>query len=269
MIRLIFTFLFSVLLISHNLVAQEWEGGLWGGISNYFGDLNTSTSFEFMGPAAGVFARYNAENRFALKTGLNFGMVAFDDATSTHIYQNTRSLSFKSNIYELSTHLEFNFFKYVRYKEELSFTPYLLAGFSVFYFNPKAEVNGTWVALSPLQTEGKSYSKINFAIPVGGGFKYSFTPFWTIALEIANRKTFTDYIDDVSDEYIDQATFRAANGDPGKNLADPSGEVGDPIGREGQQRGFRNKNDDFLMVGISISYAFRKIKCPKPSTLFN
>ncbi len=265
----IFTITLFTALISANLQAQEWEAGIWGGVANYFGDLNTNTSFEFVGPATGVFARYNAGSRFAVKTGLNFGIVAFDDATSPHNYQNRRNLSFKSKIYESSTHIEFNFFKYVRYKEELSFTPYLLTGFSLFYFNPQAEVGGAWVDLRPLQTEGESYSSINFAIPIGGGFKYSFTPFWTLAIEIANRKTFTDYLDDVSDEYIDQSAYQAANGDPGQNLADPSGEVGEPIGRDGQQRGFRNKSDDFLMIGISISYAFRKVKCPKPGTLFN
>jgi len=248
-----------------SLQAQEWEYGAWLGTANYFGDLNTNTSFESTGPAGGLFARYNLSSRFAFKMGANGGMVAFDDAISNYPYQEVRNLSFRSEIVELTGNVEFNFFKYVKHKEQFTFTPYVLTGFSVFYFNPKAKYNGQWHALQKLQTEGEKYSRISFAIAVGGGFKYSFNPFWTIALEIATRKTFTDYLDDVSDVYVADDQLAAG---PAQALADRSGEVTEPIGQPGKQRGNVRKNDDYLFIGIGISYTFRTIKCPKPNTIF-
>jgi len=40
-------------------------------------------------------------------------------------------------------------------------------------------------------------------IPMGGGFKYYIRENIYIGFEILRRKTFTDYIDDVSKKYID------------------------------------------------------------------
>lgn len=247
--------------------AQELEYGGWIGVSNYFGDLNSNASFEFMGPAGGLFFRYNLGTRFAFKQGLNYGKVSFEDAVSEFSYQQSRNLSFKSDIAEFSSHVEFNFFKYDREKKQYRFTPYLFMGISVFYFNPKAEYEGEWYALQPLQTEGKKYARINVAIPLGGGFKYSFTPYWTLGMEGGFRKTFTDYLDDVSDVY---PGFIPGNGDPSLEnaLSDRSGEVTDPpIGTEGKQRGFREFKDGFLFFGISISYSPIRMKCPKPSRI--
>ncbi len=247
--------------------AQELEYGGWVGVANYFGDLNSNASFEFLGPAGGMFFRYNLGTRFAFKNGFNYGKVSFEDAVSEFTYQQSRNLSFKSDIVEFSSHVEFNFFKYDREKKQHSFTPYLLTGISVFYFNPKAEFEGDIYALQPLETEGKKYSRINFAIPVGGGFKYSFTPYWTLGLEGGFRKTFTDYLDDVSDVY---PGLLAGNGDPSlaNSLSDRSGEVTDPPnGKQGKQRGFEERKDGYMFFGISISYSPIRMKCPKPSKI--
>jgi hypothetical protein len=246
------------------LFSQELEYGGWAGVANYFGDINSNASFEFLGPAGGLFFRYNLGTRFSFKNGLNYGRVGFHDDVSDFPYQQARNLSFKSDIFEFSSHVEFNFFKYDREKKHLSFTPYLLVGVSVFYFNPKTEYEGDIYALQPLQTEGKSYSRVSFGVPIGGGFKYSFSPYWAIGIEGGLRKTFTDYVDDVSTVYpggLNDGTLSAS-------LSDRSGEVTDPsIGFEGKQRGFAERNDDFLFMGVSISYSPIKVKCPKPSRI--
>lgn len=247
-----------------NSFSQELEYGGWLGVSNYFGDLNTNASFEYIGPAGGLFFRYNLGTRFSFKQGLNYGRVAFADDVSEFPYQQARNLSFKSDIFDFSSTVEFNFFKYDREKRHLSFTPYLLVGISVFYFNPKAEYEGEEYSLQPLQTEGESYSRVSVGVPIGGGFKYSFTPYWAIGIEGGFRKTFSDYLDDVSSTYIANLN----DGTIGSTLADRSGEVTDPpIGREGKQRGFAERNDEYLFVGISISYSPIRMKCPKPSQI--
>ncbi len=257
---------FVVLLLSKPATAQDWEIGGMMGVANYFGDLNNNGSFEFIGPSAGVFVRKNIGYRFAYKIGLQYGRVAFEDASSDNPFQNIRNLSFKSNIVEFSNQIEINFFKYDKRKRENSFTPYLLIGISGFYFNPTTKLDDQKVTLQPVGTEGqtladtdgKPYSRFHIAVPVGGGFKYSFNPFWALGIEGGFRFAFSDYIDDVS------TTF---SGDNSSLIADRSGEVGDPIGYNGKQRGDKTENDRFLFIGITISYTILKERCPKPSKI--
>lgn len=266
-------FIGLTLALPSKLVAQDWEYGIMAGFSNYFGDLNSNTSFEYIGPAAGFFTRYNINGRLAWKSGFYYGKVTFSDEGSPDPFQRARNLSFSSNIMEISTQIEINFFQYNKRREDQRFTPYLLAGFGGFFFNPKAELNGEMYALQPVGTEGqnvdgKRYLRVSIAIPVGGGFKYNFHPAWTVGLELGVRKTFTDHLDDVGGNYpvsvvafnLDQATAGA--------LSDRSGEVGEPIGRVGKQRGLSPKNDDYLFAGITLSYTVLKTRCPKPGKVF-
>lgn len=254
--------------------AQEWEYGVWLGFSNYFGDLNSHTSFEYIGPGTGFFTRLNLNDRFAVKGGFNYGRVGFADEASPDPFQQARNLSFSSNILEVTAQFEVNFFRYNKRKSHLNFTPYLLAGISGFYFNPKAELDGQKYALQPIGTEGQNtvdshsgrYKRISYAIPVGGGFKYSFHPAWTVGLELGVRKTFTDYLDDVSGVYpMDVVAFGNVPNSVANALSDRSGEVGEPIGSPGKQRGLSSKNDDFMFFGLTLSYTVLKTKCPSPS----
>lgn len=256
--------------------AQEWEYGMWAGFSNYFGDLNTRTSFEYMGPGVGAFTRYNMGYRFAWKNGFNFGSVSYADEASPDPFQRARNLSFRSNIVEVTSQIEINFFKYDRRRDQFKFTPYLTFGVSGFYFNPKAELDGETYALQPVGTEGqndeatgkKPYSRVSFAIPVGGGFKYSFHPAWTLGIELGVRKTFTDYLDDVSTTYPTNVYSFAVQRSIAEALSDRSSEVGEPIGYPGKQRGMSKKKDDFMFFGLSLSYTVLKVRCPKPSGNF-
>lgn len=255
--------------------AQEWDYGVWAGFSNYFGDLNTRTSFEYMGPGAGVFTRYNMGYRFAWKNSFNFGKVSFADEASPDPFQRARNLSFHSNIIEIASQIEINFFKYDRRNDRNKFTPYLTFGVAGFYFNPKAELNGETYTLQPVGTEGqndaangkKPYSRVNFAIPIGGGFKYSFHPAWTLGVELGVRKTMTDYLDDVSGTYPANVYSFAVSRNIAEALSDRSGEVGEPIGYAGKQRGMSSKKDDYLFFGLSLSYTVLKVRCPWPSRI--
>lgn len=101
------------------------------------------------------------------------------------------------------------------------FRPYGLIGIGLFRINPKGEYfspNGTstWVPLQPLRLEGQGmneypdrqqYQLTQIAIPMGFGFKYYFAENKYLGFEILHRKTFTDYIDDVSTNYIDANLF--------------------------------------------------------------
>ena len=258
---------------SHFSQGQKTEIGIWLGSANYFGDLNTTTSFEFLGPGGGVFLRNNLGTRVAFKHSVNFGIVAFRDDATKVPFQLQRNLSFKSNILELSSQFEFNFFTYNPVKDHQRFTPYLQTGFSVFFFNPKAEYQGQWVELQPLGTEGQNdadytgrdkYKLVSYAFHIGGGIKYAFTRKWAIGIDVAVRKTLTDYLDDVSTTYVEPISLPGGDDGLSAALSDRSGEVGNPIGVPGYARGTSLKKDDFLMAGITISYTFINDKCPWP-----
>ncbi len=99
--------------------------------------------------------------------------------------------------------------------------PYGIVGIGAFRYNPQGlyfEPNGSskWVDLRPLKLEGqgmteypdrKPYNLTQIEIPMGFGAKYYIKENMYIGFEILHRKTFTDYVDDVSTRYIDPAYF--------------------------------------------------------------
>lgn len=253
--------------------AQNFEVGAWVGGANYFGDLNTSSSFAMIRPGGGVFLRNNFDTRWVLKSSFSFAQIAFDDKRSPNDFNRQRNLHFRSNVGELAAMIELNFLEFNKNKQKHRFSPYFTVGFAVFYFNPQANLNDQWYFLRDFGTEGQNepafsgvekYRVINFAVPIGGGFKYSLNKNWNIGFFGDIRITFTDYLDDVSGLYPSPLSLPDGSQGIAYALSDRSGEVGEPIGEEGKQRGTSLKNDFYLFTGVSISYTFFRLKCPTP-----
>jgi hypothetical protein len=243
--------------------AQEVEIGLWMGVANYFGDLNPVFSFKEVRWAGGAFYRYNLNPRMAVRAGLNYGRIKASDARIEKVpYPKARNLSFESDILEMAATYELNFFRYQPTKKKY-FSPYLFVGISVFYYNPFTSFEGNKVFLQQLGTEGQntplgeenSYARYSFAIPYGGGVKYAFNTNWAINVEVSSRVTFSDYIDDVSDSYVDPEAL----GSYAAQIADRSEEGFDP----GKQRGTAKDRDRFNFYGVAVTYTIQNIKCPE------
>ena len=73
----------------------------------------------------------------------------------------------------------------------------------------------------PLSTEGqgladfpgqKPYHLTQFALPFGIGLRYALSDNVHIGFELSDRKTFTDYLDDVSSHYVDHEQLLIARG---------------------------------------------------------
>lgn len=245
-----------------------WEAGGWLGTSYYFGDLNTSFNLSRPGLAGGLIARWNFNERVCLKFGANYGSVRAFDSDSNNSYEKARNLGFKSNIFDGTAQLEFNFLPYIHGSKDQFYTPYLLAGFSVFYFNPKAEINGEWVDLRPLGTEGQfkgdEYYTVQGAVTYGLGFKIDLSYEWSLNFELSARQTFTDYLDDVSTVYPDMDELQDLRGQIAVDLSDRSmlGPNEIPIGQVGRQRGNKNNKDAYVMFGVGLVYYFGDIRCP-------
>jgi hypothetical protein len=140
------------------------------------------------------------------------------------LYRKQRNLNFKSNMFEAYAAIEiYPSMLLNRYNEEYEpkIRPYGFIGVGMFTFNPKGSItdqNGktTWYDLHPLHTEGqgfseyksrKQYALTQLNIPLGGGIKYIASERVNLAIELLYRKTFTDYIDDLSTDYIDPNLF--------------------------------------------------------------
>ena len=259
----------TLLLSYEGIKAQGLELGGWLGTTQYFGDLNTNFRFKDPFIAGGVIARYNFNERLATKLSINYGRVSADDADSANSFERARNLSFRSNLFDAAFQFEFNFLPYVHGSSDRFYSPYLFVGFGVTHFNPKANLNGDWIALQPLGTEGQFFGEEYYltsgAWVVGGGFKLSITYEWSFNVELSLRQMFTDYLDDVSTTYPDRTELRALRGDTAVLLSDrssPQTDTGLLLGEEGRQRGNSNDNDSVAFLGIGLTYYFGSVKCP-------
>ena len=274
-LKSILTLVFLLLLMTTSR-AQNFEVGAWMGGANYFGDLNSNASFSMIRPAGGVFLRNNFNTRWVLKSSISFGQLTFDDKKSSNTFNRQRNLHFKSNVGEIAAMLELNFLEFNKKKKQQWFSPYFTIGFAAFYFNPQAEFQGEWYYLQPLGTEGQndpSYSNldkyriVNFAIPIGGGLKFSVGRNWNVGIFGDIRIAFTDYLDDVSGVYASPLSFDQGSTGLAYALSDRSGEIGEPIAEPGKQRGTSAKNDFYLFAGVSVSYTIFRLKCPTPGAV--
>jgi hypothetical protein len=194
---------------------------------------------------------------------LNYGKISGDDAYGSTAYQRDRNLSFESTILELSPQVEFNFFPYETGRSDYAFTPYLFTGISVFTFNPKAYLGNDLVELQPLGTEGqgingtKKYKRTALAIPIGGGFKFNVGSFG-VGIEVGARRSYSDYIDDVSTVYPDPVLLQAANGSTAVLLSNRSFSSNDPSLVQPtfnyKQRGDASTKDWFVFGGVTIYF---------------
>ena len=261
--KIVAIFLLCFLVAGSTVKAQQFkpntEIGVLLGASYYLGDLNT-THFNQSTAAAGLVIRKNIDKRFAYKAELMYLNLRSDETDSKDTISVTRGLHFKSPVYELSGQIEFNFLPYDPGNPLYTWTPFVYAGASLFSFNPQGEnANGEWVDLQPLGTEGQGttlpntdskYSLIQFAAALGGGVKIAVSNTFNIIFEYSTRKTFTDYLDDVSGNYVSTTPTEWSDNPDVLYFSDPSDRVY-PFGKE---RGNPNKKDWYSFAGVTLSF---------------
>jgi hypothetical protein len=241
-----------LLLAVVSLQAQEMEVGINGGGTYYLGDLNPSKHFLNIQPSFGIHARYTFDSRWAVRVGVNRGSIK-GDAAQTRFLPSS-GLAFSSSVTDIAAYGEFNFFPYYTGSERNRITPYIFAGFSLFFFNPKSG----GVELRNAGTEGqnsayegrKPYGTYNFSIPFGVGLKVGITKRIGLQVYWEMHKAFTDYLDDVSTTYyIDIRS--TSNPTPEQLLSDPTWSH-----QPGMERGDPANKDWFAFFGLAISYKF-------------
>jgi hypothetical protein len=255
---------FLFILPARKSCAQRIEVGATLGAANYVGDLAPSMVASETHPALGFFGRYNISSSFAVTAGINFTRVSGSDK---HFPVNQpRNLSFRSNITEYATTVEFNFSKYALGILDKKFTSYVFLGLGMFQYNPQAYYRNEWIDLRGIQTEGKSYNTLSMMIPFGMGIKWRMNRSFALEASVGFRKTYTDYLDDVSDTYSDVAQQQQNKGITAAILTDRSAEInnGEFRNKPGYRRGNPDFNDWYVMGGITLSYRiFNRQKCAR------
>ena len=268
-----------------DLGGSDKEGSQW--IRDY--------DFQAMRPAFLLGYRYFVLEDVAVRGSLSFGYVAGSDNYSAEPYRSNRNIHFRSPLWELAAQGEYYFIRAyqmgARYRRVTrargwlgyNFSAYAFIGVGGFYFNPQgyfeqANYSGTipdenlpsdgWYNLRPLRTEGQGYfstrerySNISVAVPFGIGTMFVINRQLSVGLEFGFRKTWTDYIDDVSRTYVDPAIYHEMfEGNPQKialaeYFSNPTnGTLGDNVTAPGQQRGNPHNDDSYMFYLITIYY---------------
>lgn len=229
---------------------------------NYYGDLaprpsRFSTDISFTRPALGFSFTHRFGPFYSLTGAFMYGTLKGSDTESADqgdsengVFRYQRNLSFRNRIKELSVTANFDLFQnQATYISRVKWTPYAYIGIAFFHHNPQAQAPqtdlrgnalpeaGQWVDLKPLGTEGqnggltdsdvnwgiKSYKLIQPAIPFGVGARFRLNEVLDFSAELGFRYTFTDYLDDVSQNYVDLSVF--GNNELAKAMSYRSSEV--------------------------------------------
>jgi hypothetical protein len=199
-------------------------GGNHGVGSRFVKDINLPVT----NIQKGIFANIYPAEWLGVRVALNHGVLeAYDslikDKGDAEWHRKHRNLQFKSPLFEAYAAIEFYptvfFEQYDGLQGKLR--PYGLIGAGMFKFKPKGRYyapdgSSQWVDLQPLRLEGqgmaeypdrKEYKLSSLELPLGAGVKYYIKENMYIGFEIMHRKSFTDYVDDVSLTYIDNTLF--------------------------------------------------------------
>lgn len=246
-------FLFFFIFLSASLHAQYSEVGTYVGTSTYVGDLSEQKFRGDAGAMLGILGRYNFNPNFSVKVSLTKGTIASEDAKSKFESVRERNLSFRSEIVELSVTGEWNLLPF-HIRAEKRGAPYLFVGLGGYYFNPQAQWKGEWYNLSDMHTENQKYRRFQVAVPFGMGFKFNMSYKVNFGLEFGARKTFTDYLDDVSTEYPDILALEREN-TIAAMLSYRTPEITGSFGENpvGMTRGDSSNNDWYFFIGGTIT----------------
>ncbi|MBS1921129.1 MAG: hypothetical protein JST17_12830 [Bacteroidetes bacterium] len=310
-VALFFSFFFiSIQSFSQSVAVANGkvEIGLGLGPSFFLGDLGGTrgigrtfvkdVNFPFTKLMKGIYINVYPTEWLGFRIAANLGeLEAFDSIITNHggeeLERKKRNLDFRSKLSEAYVAAEIYPTVFLEKYDGLlhKLRPYGVCGIGVFHFNPQGiyiAPNGaqSWVYLKPLMLEGqgmseypdrKPYSLTQLEIPMGFGLKYYIKENMYIGFEILHRKTFTDYIDDVSKTYIDPSLFDkyltpsqaviARQLEYRENIINPS--VNRPYINE--QRGDPSQNDAFFsgilrfgwrLGGTQDSRIKKQLKCP-------
>jgi hypothetical protein len=257
-----------------NLCGQSYHAKLHFGTLFYQGDLSPQPVDLSFGPGngcLGVSVGHDVLSWISINGRFLAGQISGDDAHASDPARRARNLSFKSPIYEYGLYTDIEINKIWRSLDRYKIRLYLTAGINFIHFNPKAYYDGRWIELQPLGTEGQTmkgysgtrYSLYSWSRPIGMIVEFNLSEKLSLGLEISPRKSFTDYLDDVSGVYPDMEKMVKAGNVLGARLSNRMGEVqgSDIVSLPGgSMRGEPKNTDWYTYFGVHFKYSYESNK---------
>jgi hypothetical protein len=269
----------SILLVFITITSQAQRVKLFGGLggSAYYGDLIQGTPL-LKQVSAGVTlgGSYDLMDKLRVRVSLSGLTIKADDKDNSNINFQNRNLNFKSFIWDFNVAAEYDFLNNV---EEYSFTPYIFFGPGLFGFNPTTiDRFGNKQNLREWGTEGqglaaypdrKPYALTQLNLGFGAGIRFDVTDQLQIGTELFIRKTFTDYLDDVSqDSYVDPAIFAAQGNSFSQYLSYRGDEIGKGFTGVTMPRGSPASKDLFYTFQIRLTYKLINVEWGGPTGFY-
>ncbi len=198
-----------------------WELGTSVGIMNAVTDVGSKKgfmpNFKSSQVNASIYVGALYQNIAGARLELTYGRIAGADSLGANAIRN---LSFRTPIREIALIGEFHPLA-LKYSDEPSkLSPYVAAGLGWIAFNPQANLNGNWIDLQPLRTEGQGFPETKpytgdtrpYRLAVstwiyGAGVRFDASHLINFRAELLYRNTYTDYLDDASGMYVDRSWF--------------------------------------------------------------
>lgn len=276
------------------------------GLADMWGDVGTKTIVDHYGNdkywrkphfMGGLFLRYTAHPSFSIRMGASYGTVFADDSWNEHnankatsptddaYVRYLRNQIAKTNIWEGNLIFEFSPFR-MGVNSKLAhkrWQPYLMAGIAAYHFRAMGEYRDRvtdqkkWVDLYDLHIEGDGwdfagapakYKKWQMAVPLGVGLRWDIGYHLGLGVEYMYRYCFTDYLDGVSDKYIDPALYdknlSPQDADIAKNVSDRTWIIVDPNYKHapGDKRGNKAVNDGYSTISVTFFYKIKRRNTP-------
>ncbi len=206
--------------------SQIHEIGVFGGGSNFIGDVGASDYISPKQPALGLIYKWNASSRHSWRASVIYSDLRADDKESDDPRRAQRGYFLDSNLLEISAGMEFTFLDFDLHSGEKIGTPYLYTGISVAKHDNYYFLNG-------VQTPENNNSWA-YAIPMALGFKTNVLGNLILGIEVGARYTFSDEID---------------------------GSVPDTASLQQYEFGNINNNDWYVFSGLTLTYTFGENPC--------
>ena len=271
------------------------EAGVLLGASNVLGDIGGKSlprrdfvadlKIQATALSGGVYGRYALSPRLHAGLSVMYGSINGRDSLSTNPGRRQRNLSFRNRLLDIASFVDYEIYEQYnvgrsrRYR--IDFATYVTLGVGVFFHNPEARIGkggfessdgtlrynqGEWVKLQPLATEGVNYSTTGVAILLGAGFDFTIDRNFRVGFRTMLRSTNTDYLDDISGDYVDPSSFaNTPEGELARELAYRGDEIGRPqTWQEGQKfqegsnvRGNMDRDDDYFFINLTFAYVLK------------
>ena len=227
------------------------------GHNGYFGELNYNNNIRRGFRNLTVSGEARLYDRVSARMEFTYFTVSGEDRFAPDsTFERQRNLSFQSRNFELNLQALIYLNGYPQdFRKRATWDPFLALGVGVMRYNPSTLLDEERVFLRDIQTEGVQYGNYALVLPVGLGVKARITKFLNVIFEAGYRFTFTDYLDDVSADYVqfDDNTIEQRLSNRKSEVPIVNTEAFDAL-IPGQPRGDSSNNDAYLMLNFKIEY---------------